>query len=59
MVRSMREPRDVHDFHWFYRDADGDVHDPSPPFEARPADDPRIRELSPHPHKVLALSGSS
>jgi hypothetical protein len=33
-------PRDHTDFHWIYRDADGDVHDPSPVFEAMSADDP-------------------
>jgi len=51
-----RQPRDERDFHWVYRDADGDVHDPSPMFEAMPADDPRMRNLSLYAEKVLTLA---
>lgn len=44
------------DFHWIYRDADGDVHDPSPVPRAMPADDPRIRNLTLYGQKVLTIS---
>jgi hypothetical protein len=52
-------PRDSLDFHWVYRDADGDVHDPFPGSAAMPADDPRMRDLSLYAQKVLTLSVSS
>jgi hypothetical protein len=52
-------PRDHTDFHWIYRDADGDVHDPSPVFEAMPADDPRMRDLSLYTQQVLTISVSN
>jgi hypothetical protein len=53
---ALHQPRSKQDFHWIYRDADGDVHDPSPVFEAMPADDPRMRNLSAYTEKVLTLS---
>ena len=49
------EPRGPDDFHWIYRDLDGDVHDPSPVFQFMPADDPRMRDLSVYAEKVLTL----
>jgi hypothetical protein len=51
-------PRDHTDFHWIYRDADGDVHDPSPVFEAMSADDPRMKDLSSYHQQVLTISVS-
>ena len=51
-------PRDHTDFHWIYRDDDGDIHDPSPVFEAMPADDPRMVDLSPYIQQVLTISVS-
>lgn len=45
-----------HDSHWVYRDADGDIHDPSPVFQAMAADDPRIRNLSHYGMKLLTIS---
>jgi hypothetical protein len=53
------QPYNEQDFHWVYRDADGDVHDPSPVFEAMPADDPRMRNLSVYANAVMTLSISS
>lgn len=50
------QPRDDGDFHWVYRDADGDVHDPSPSFAAMPADDPGMKNLSVYAQRVLTLS---
>jgi hypothetical protein len=44
------------DFHWIFRDAEGDVHDPSPVFTAMPADDPRMKSITFYPLKVLTLS---
>lgn len=44
------------DFHWIYRDAEGDLHDPSPVFTAMPADDPRMKSIAFYPLKVLTLS---
>jgi len=52
-------PRDITDFHWIYRDADGDVHDPSPAFEAMPADDLRMKNLSVYDKAELTLSVTS
>jgi hypothetical protein len=46
-------------FHWVYRDAEGDVHDPHPSVAAMPADDPLMRELSICGTKVLTISISS
>jgi hypothetical protein len=46
-------------FHWVYRDAEGDVHDPHPSVAAMPADDPRMRDLSIYGTKVLTISISS
>lgn len=48
-------PRAIRDFHWIYRDADGDVHDPSPVFAAMPADDPRMKDLSVYAQQELTL----
>lgn len=50
------EPRDRSDFHWIYRDSDGDVHDPSPVVAAMPADDPRMKNLTDYHHCELTLS---
>ncbi|MGA7795900.1 MAG: hypothetical protein WCA19_22940 [Candidatus Acidiferrales bacterium] len=52
-------PRDSTDFHWVYRDAEGDVHDPSPVFAAMPADDPRMKNLSVYNKAELTISVSS
>jgi hypothetical protein len=49
-------PRDLTDFHWIYRDGDGDVHDPSEVSLAMPADDPRMRNLSLYSLHQLTLS---
>ena len=50
------QPRGPKDFHWIYRDENGDVHDPDRSFEAMPADDPRMRELTVYATKVLTIS---
>jgi hypothetical protein len=55
---SEHQPRDERDFHWIYRDEDGDVHDPSPCFAAVPADDPGMRDLKSYPFKILTISVS-
>jgi len=47
---------DLTQFHWVYRDADGDVHDPSPVSRAMPADDPRMRDLLLYGQRVLTIS---
>ena len=52
-------PRDERDFHWVYRDEDGDVHDPSPVAAAMPADHPEMRGLCLYDLKVLTLSVSA
>ncbi len=51
-------PRDARDFHWVYRDGDGDVHDPSSVPRAVPADDARMRNLDLYGRKELTLSVS-
>lgn len=52
------QPRSLNDFHWIYRDEDGDVHDPAPSFSAMPADDPRMKELAGYARKELTISVS-
>lgn len=52
-------PRDRTDFHWVYRDADGNVRDPSPAYTCMPPDDPRMRDLSAYERHELTLSVSS
>jgi len=52
----MNSPRDAH---WILRDADGDVHDPSPVMMYMPADDERMRNLSMYSLKILTLSVSA
>jgi len=52
---SAHQPRDQADFHWIYRDEEGDVQDPSSCFAAMPADDPRMKSLEPYPFKVLTI----
>jgi hypothetical protein len=52
---SEHQPRDERDFHWIYRDEDGDVHDPNFSFSAMPADDERMRELKSYPYTALTL----
>jgi len=42
--------------HWVYRDAEGDIHDPSPSSLAVPADDERMRKLSLYDVKVMTIS---
>jgi hypothetical protein len=39
-------PQSAADFHWVYRDADGDVHDPSPVSMAMWANHPDMRSLA-------------
>jgi hypothetical protein len=51
-----KTPRSREDFHWIYRDEDGDVHDPDPSFKAMPADDSRMRDLSVYGRTVLTIS---
>jgi hypothetical protein len=51
-----QNPRDESDFHWVYRDEDGDVHDPSPVSLAMPADHPWMRELSGYNTNVCTVS---
>ena len=53
------KPRDKWDFHWVYRDEDGDVHDPSLVSLAVAADDPTMKNLSLYARKELTLSVSS
>src|SRR5579875_361717 len=38
-------PQSERDFHWVFRDADGDVHNPDPAFSCMSANDPRMRSL--------------
>ena len=55
-------PRDKYDFHWVYRDEEGDVHDPSPVYAALGADDPRMKSLSVYGGNVvltISVSGRS
>jgi hypothetical protein len=52
-------PRGESDFHWIYRDEDGDVHDPSPSSLAMSADDPRMRDLSLYNTKACTISVKS
>ena len=52
-------PQSLSDFHWIFRDADGDVHDPSPVFQFFPADDPRMRALNFYSERVLTITVSS
>jgi hypothetical protein len=49
-------PQSESDFHWIYRDSDGDVHDPSPVFKFMPANDERMRELKPYALQVLTIA---
>jgi hypothetical protein len=49
-------PQSEKDFHWVYRDEDGDVHDPSPVSLAMPADHPWMRGLSGYNTKVCTIS---
>jgi len=49
-------PRNRSDFHWIYRDEDGDVHDPSSVWAAMPADDVKFRDLAYYEHKELTIS---
>lgn len=48
----------VEDFHWVYRDEEGDVLDPSPVNQYMPANDPRMRRLDGYAEKRLTLSVS-
>jgi hypothetical protein len=49
-------PQSLTDFHWIFRDKDGDVHDPSPVFTYMPADDPRMRSLEFYDRQELTLT---
>ena len=49
-------PQSGSDFHWVYRDAEGDVHDPSPVSTCMGADDPRMRNLNFYETKQLTIS---
>jgi hypothetical protein len=49
-------PQALTHFHWVYRDAEGDVHDPDPHNSAMADDDPRMRQLSIYGTKVLTIS---
>ena len=49
-------PRSFDDCHWVYRDEDGDVHDPSPVFEALDADTKWMRNLGSYEGKLLTIS---
>ncbi|WP_263355435.1 hypothetical protein [Acidicapsa acidisoli] len=49
-------PQSELDFHWVYRDTEGDVHDPSPVSTCMGADDPRMRDLSFYETKQLTIS---
>jgi hypothetical protein len=49
-------PQAPTDFHWVYRDAEGDLYDPHPSVAAMSADDSRMRELSIYGTKVLTIS---
>jgi len=50
--------RSNEDCHWIFRDADGDVHDPSEVFQHMPANDTRMKDLSVYDQKILTLSVS-
>jgi hypothetical protein len=52
---ALHEPSDREDFHWIYRDEDGDVLDPSPPGPI-PASDSRMRDLLYYSERRLTLS---
>ena len=49
-------PQSVEDFHWVFRDIDGNVHDPSPVFMYFPADDPRMKTLDFYSEQVLTIT---
>jgi hypothetical protein len=49
-------PGNQSDFHWVYRDEDGDIHDPSPSAMYMPASHPSMRDLSAYSQKVLTIS---
>jgi hypothetical protein len=51
-----QRPQSNRDFHWIYRDEEGDVFDPSPVFMFMPADDERMRSLSLYSVHVLTLT---
>lgn len=55
---ALYNPEHERDFHWIYRDKDGDIHDPAPSFRYMPANDPRMRELEVYQVKVLTFSVS-
>jgi hypothetical protein len=44
------------DYHWIYRDSEGDVYDPSGQCDAMPADHPDMRNLVPFSTKVLTIT---
>lgn len=44
------------DFHWVYRDEEGDVLDPNPVNQFMAADDPRMKQLDVYAEKILTLS---
>ena len=46
------------EFHWVYRDEEGDVLDPNPVNQFMPADDPRMKQLDIYSEKILTLSVS-
>ena len=48
----------LEDFHWVYRDEEGDVLDPNPVNQFVPADDPRMKQLDVYSDKILTLSVS-
>jgi len=52
---SEHHPRGLDDFHWIYRDKEGDVHDPSPSYMYMPADDERMRCLQQYRHQELTI----
>ncbi len=49
-------PMSNSDFHWVYRDPDGDIHDPSPVLQIFCANDSKLRSLSFYDTKVLTIS---
>jgi hypothetical protein len=49
-------PRSKMDFHWVFRDREGNIHDPSEVFVAFAADDPRMKDLSVYGGSVLTIA---
>ena len=49
-------PRGREDYHWVFRDKDGDIHDPSPVTQCLGANDPHMRNLRSYNVKELTIT---